>query len=161
MTSSPVELKTCDSPVSLRQTPSAPKFSPLWITIDKATSTLLSFKLKTHHHPGVSAAQRRKRFRTLLSVFYFEDSGGACHCGWTDAEVFGVWCSDADTFSDWSHQGLGILKKNSVPVPIPWFQYRFLNDTFFDTNFICFNKRLYYTCSGLNQKLNGELQRNP
>ncbi len=74
MTSSPVELKTCDSPVSLQQTPSAPKFSPLWITIDKATSTLLSFKLKTHHHSGVSAAQRRKRFRTLLSMFYLEDS---------------------------------------------------------------------------------------
>ncbi len=37
-----------------------------------------------------------------------------------------------------SRVGLGIVQKFSIsiPIPIPWVRYRFLNDTFSDTNFM-------------------------
>ncbi len=32
--------------------------------------------------------------------------------------------------------GLGIVQTFSISIPIPWVRYRFLNDTFFDSNFM-------------------------
>ncbi len=83
----------------------------------ETTSTFLCFKFKMHqyccvsvHHPhwsSILAAQRRSSLETLLSPFYFENSGTAFHCGWAEMEVFGNAYTDA--LSDWSCSSHGTI----------------------------------------------------